>query len=262
METLANENRSIISLLGDISSSLAAIKDQQAALQDSLVELTAVVTEPSLHTNERVEDNSVCSCENAKATAHGESPYVRDGAVAGLDKVSNEVRDEDLVDLIAVPYEACTPSEGLVLNGFDVCYKDIIESSEVQDRLSCLPPDDFRLPVRATRGTFLRQLISNANPWNTRWNIPTNFNRGDGTELRRELLCFQNFEAKVKSGRFWIRDYDSYGCYTQWDCVRLPKVCSSNALNKQAQCKIPDCEWPVDWSNQQSTPIAPWRRIM
>ena len=261
MEILANENRSIISLLGDISSSLAAIKDQQAALQDSIIRANRYCNhecQSSLNTHKPVEDNSVCNCANAKATTQGLFPQMGDGGVAELDAVSNEVQDENMVDLIAVPYEAYTPPEQLVLDRFNVCYKDTIGNSEIQDRLSCLPPDDSRLPIHATRGAFLRQLIYDVNPWN----ISVDAKRGHRREVLQELQQFENFKANVGSGHFWIRDYDSYGCYTQWDCVTLPKVSSNNALKEQAQCRIPDSEWLFNWRNQQSTPVAPWRRIM
>ena len=246
------EERSIVALLSDINSSLAAIKNQQTALQDVLAQ-AACHCDHGCRTGRTYHELVAYTSSN---TAQGFSGCVNQEKISQPDEDPHLVGAENMVDLMAVPYETSTPMEQHMLGRFESQYEDVLESSSIQDSLSCLPPDDFRLAISATRGGFLRQLTSDVG----RLSAPK---VNSVKEVLRELTSFEDFRIKLGSGHFWVRDYDSQGCYTQWNCVDPPKVFPNNDQEKDSQCSIPDSQWPLNWSIQhQTTPIAPWRRIM
>ena len=88
MEISATETSSIISLLSDISSSLAAIKDQQAALQDSITRANRHCSHEcllSLNARTATKENSVCECADTEATTQDLPPQGRDESHPNLD---------------------------------------------------------------------------------------------------------------------------------------------------------------------------------
>ena len=251
------EEMSVIALLSDISSSLAAIKNQQTGLQDALIRAGCHCDrchQHSLATHKPMCHRSVCGSPTRRATAQGFPSSVTYEEFSISHDDPHVVATENLVDLIAVPYDGSTPMDQHLLAALDSRYEDVLEKMDIQNSLSCLPPDDHRLALPATRGAFLKQFMSDINPLSSPMT----------KEILQGLDYFREFRTILGSGHFWIRDYDSQGYYTQWDCVDLPNVISNRkARDKSSKCKIPDSIWPLDWSIQQkTTPIAPWRRIM
>lgn len=250
---------SIITLLREISSSLATIKDQQTALRDYSVRTNCCShgCQPSLAIEKPIGHNAFNHDSMIRTTRQESySPSIHiDSSTSDKDVTDTEKR----ADYTVVPYTVSPPMEQHILGMFGSRYKDVLDSSYVLKRLTNLPPDDQRLPLLATRGTFLRQLTSDRNP------LKLSGATEDSMyvkEVLRELDLFQDFRPRIGSGHFWIRDYDSHGCYTQWDCVNSPKVILNGVQEKSTEFNIPDLVWPLDWSIHQISPVAPWRRIM
>lgn len=254
-----SEEESVLSLLREISTSLAAIRNQHP------------VTEGSCGKN-------LCTCEchqrpetNTEGSSHHE-PSLMDVNQLNIAETSLEqgeydsstgsskspsCRDEnDLLDLILVSYGEPTPRDEYTTARFVRQYGDILNTPDIKDRLSRLPPDDLRYSTFATRGNFLVNLMSKVWP-------------PSSTPDRNSQFCLQNFDRfeefriRLGTGHFWIRDYDLRGNYTHWDCVNPPVIASMLNRDRDRQCDIPASPWPVDWAvRRASAPPAPWRRIM
>ena len=261
MEMSTADERPIVTLLRDISSSLAVIKNQQAALQTCIGRTNCCCSHEChscIAVHEPIGHSTVGNGSTGRAMTQSSLSSLTHTDVLELDKDSID-REKPVVDLIEVPYDVPTPVEQHIRSALGARYKDVLDNSYVQDRLNCLPPDDYRLPLPATRGVFLKQFTSDNNPVKI---SGATIDKIYMKEVLRELNYFEEFGMKMGSGHFRIRDYDFKGCYTQWDCVNTPKVISSDVRDKSMNSKIPNSAWPLDWSIQHETPVAPWRRIM
>ena len=247
--TFAHEQESIVSLLREINLSLNTIKNQSRVIENSKPDCTC--QRPA-----EVQSSSQRTGFNKYSIAERSAPY-------GLYTRSTESSDatrfedwEDSVDLDLIAYGESSPLDDFTLEKFALKYDCVSEMPEIYDYIRCLPPDDYRHQIPATRGAFLRRLMQDTSYSDS----PAKRN----LQLFREKLGrFQEFKIKLGTGHFWIRDYDLSGSYIHWDCVKPPAVSSVDKSIREKQCKIPDSKWPSNWLFQdKKTPIAPWRRIM
>ncbi|KAL9116881.1 MAG: hypothetical protein Q9187_006590, partial [Circinaria calcarea] len=246
---VVSEEETIVSLLRDISASLTSIKNQNrgCASQSAI-------------------DGCHCRCRsgisNGGSLTPGDVNAGRSSATRSLDisigsahqSVSESL--SETVGTIYVPYGKSSPLDETTLARFVQHYNGVLDRSDVLDRLNRLPPDDFRHRVPATKGHFLRQFMSDS--------LPSGFTTESDIQLcLAELRRFEDFQIRLGRGHFWIRDYDSSGAYTQWDCVDPPSVSPAKNNSTDHQCEIPASEWPPEWlTRHELRPIAPWRRIM
>ena len=243
------EEETVVSLLKDISVSLASIKNQNFACTNQ----------------SKIND---CECQRRSEITNRQNSIEKDTKAGGLSvtrsfdgsvrpvqqSVSNKLADT--ASTTCVPYGEPSPLDDSTLTRFALNYNGILDRSDVLDRLNRLPPDDFRHQIPATKGNFLRQFMLDS--------FPSDFSIGGDVQLcLAELKRFEDFQIKLGIGHFWVRDYDSKGVYTQWDCVNLPSLSSVKDDPKDRQCEIPASEWPLEWlTRREQRPIAPWRRIM
>lgn len=235
-----DEEKSIAAVLSEISATLIAIKDQQTSLQNDINRLLSQNTRPPPTLSDGLPELSIPDRSSTGFSERKPRPVSRH---------RQPVATEDMCAVRLIPYLQSTPVEEQILAKFEANGSSALEDLNILDKLSCLPPDDYRFAMRATRGKFVKELISS--PIITRIK-----------EIFKELNCFQDFQRQLGPGHFWVRDYDNYGSYTQWDCVDLPKVFTTDTSSIEKECKIPDSEWPLEWNTGHKTPVAPWRRII
>ena len=243
------EEETIVTLLRDISASLTSIENQNLASRNS----------------SRING---CECQCQSGTTNRQKSIPEDTKAGGssvirsFDRSVNPVQQpisdkiDDTISTTYVPYGKSSPLDDSTLARFALNYNGVLDRSDVWDRLNRLPPDDFRHQIPATKGNFLRQFMSDS--------LPSGFTTESDVQLcLAELRRFEDFQIRLGIGHFWIRDYDSKGAYTQWDCVNPPSISSIRNDAKDRQYEIPATEWPLDWlTRHERRPIAPWRRIM
>ena len=254
-EASMNGEETIITLLKEINSSLKALKNQNQSTKNES-------SHCNCHRPAEVEfdDLDLSSCLGS--TSHKQNIAER-SAPYGLHSKSSEsllvttfegMWDPADPDLIS--YGEITPLDDSILANFASASDSVLEITEIRDCVRHLPPDDHRHGIAATRGNFLRRSLQDKSPLNlsTERKIPF---------IQKKLGLFEEFEVKLGTGHFWIRDYDLSGCYVHWDCINDPVIRSTDDSIGKKQCNIPGSRWPGTWSTRhKATPAAPWRRIM
>ena len=246
---VVSEDETILSLLRDISSSLTSIRNQNRGCGF-----------------QSATDGCHCRCQNGISNGESLTPEDvnagRSSAARSTDTPVGSTHQSvseslgETVGTIYVLYGKSSPLDETTLARFAQHYNGVLDRSDVLDRLNRLPPDDFRHQIPATKGHFLRQFMSES--------LPSGFTTESDIQLcLAELQRFEDFQIRLGRGHFWIRDYDSRGSYTQWDCANPPTVMLAKNDSMDRQCEIPASEWPPEWlTRHELRPIAPWRRIM
>ena len=257
VERVVSQSENLTTLLKEINASLTAIKQQNELLSNHVMRSCKCQTVPK--------DLLRRDPERTFDPANGESHV--DHGVAGHPLRPANARHSctvqspiQLCDVIAVPYGDASPLDLHTHDRFEQHFDMLLEDTELQDRLSHLPPDDHRLGIPATRTNFLRHYMLEAAT------APIDFRRAQKLKenLIAELNRFDEYQLKLGTGYFWIRDYDRYGNYISWNCTTAPKIVCVHGASLEKGVQIPDTEWPIDWRSvqQDGTPVAPWRRIM
>ena len=256
-----SQSESLTSLLREINVSLSAIKQQNEVLSEHLLKSCGCHNEHNEHKVSARENlpKSLVSAVGALQVSRdfdiAPNPLSPATTADSLDETLSKLRN-----VIVVPYGHSSPLDAHTYRKLEYRFDTVLEESDLEDRLNYLPPDDHRYQIPATRANFLINFM----------------NEGAATllELKRahklkealtkELGRFEEYQTLLGTGYFWVRDYDSYGSYTRWDCISPPKVVLSSPTTAEEGIRIPGSEWPAGWRSvqQRGTPHAPWRRIM
>ena len=252
---------SLTLLLKEISLSLSAIKQQNEVLSEHLLKSCTCQIEHGEHTvdakkNQPRPNASTVTELQVSRDLHSTPDLLSPVTTTdSLDWTQDKLRNVTIV-----PYGETSPMDANTYHKFEHHFDTVLDDSDVEDRLNYLPPDDYRYQIPATRPNFLRNFMEAGAT------VPLEFRRAQRLKdgLAKELDRFEEYQMRLGTGYFWVRDYDNHGNYMRWDCISPPRVILSSHSTAKEGVSIPDSEWPMDWRSVQrdGTPPAPWRRIM
>ena len=261
VQGVTSQSESLTSLLREISLSLSAIKQQNEVLSEQILKSCKCHNK-----HNRRDEPAEKNLPKSLAPAIGKLPVSRGFSFAPNSLSPVTTGDslywtpDKLRNTVTVPYGEPSPLDAHTYWKFGHHFDTILEDSDLENRLNYLPPDDYRYQIPATRPNFLRNFMTEGAT------VPIEFKRAQKLKeaLTKELDRFDDYQMRLGTGYFWIRDYDSHGSYMRWDCISPPKVVLSSSTAAEDGVSIPDSEWPIDWkfAQQDGTPLAPWRRIM
>ena len=256
VERVVSQSESLTALLKEINASLSAIKKQNEVLSKHIMSSCncQIVQKVSIGQ----EEPHFINLANGKLHEdHGVANTLLTPTGAQSSTIQGSIQ---LRDVIIVPYGDPSPLDLQTYDRFEQHFDMLLEDTELQDRLSYLPPDDHRLGIPATRANFLRHYMLEAAT------APMESKKAQKLKdsLITELNRFDEYQSKLGTGYFWIRDYDKYGNYVSWNCTTAPKTVCEYGTTIEDGVQIPETEWPIHWRSVQQggTPVAPWRRIM
>ena len=255
-------NETVVALLREISDHLARIENANVKLASG--ESKCSTAAPKTEQVEDVIEDMKTGSEQGQDLTSSDEPETEVMVESG-NRVT--VSSTEKLETVKISYPAPHPLDDLALRQYQTSCDGklgrLLESSGVQKRLRCLPPNDGRVALKVSREFFLALILKP-------------IASSDNLQAAEEACLESLNNLSLESSEMYVQDYshDSKGKFAEWDFHREPQFWVQEPAGLEVASDslgFGQWEWPANWSSSvyDHTPYrlsslisAPWCRFM